>query len=99
MSISESRCAVTAATSFFNSAERAATACSAPLSRSVSVSRCASRTKAASQDGRPSGRSRPIGRASDILHAVLLPDALARLGSHRPVVLGDSERDLLEVFL
>src|SRR5207245_897156 len=75
ISISASKCAATAATSFLRRASRAEAACSAPFSRSVSVSRCASRTKAASQDGRPSGRSR-TGRASGTLDPVLLPDAL-----------------------
>src|SRR5258708_5731748 len=97
MSISSSSWAEAAVSSFLSRARRAAAACSAPLSRSVSVSRCASRTKAASQGGRPSGRSRPS--APDILDAVLLSDPIARLGRHRPVVLGDRERYLLEVLL
>src|SRR5437879_4265263 len=98
MSISSSSWAAAAASSFFRMASRAAAACSAPFSRSVSVSRCASRTKAASQGGRPSGRSGP-GRRSAMLHAVLLPDAVAALRGHRPPLLVDSERHLRDVFL
>src|SRR5213592_1178777 len=79
-------------------ATRAAAACSAPFSRSVLVSRCASRTKAASQGGRPSGRSR-TDRASAILHPVLLPDAVAGLGRHQPVLVVQAKRHLLQVFL
>src|SRR5207245_7884083 len=91
-----SSCAAAAVSSFLRRATRAAAACSAPLSRSVSVSRCASRTKAASQGGMPSGRSRP-GRESDILHPVLLPDPLAGLGRDRPVLVVQAERHLLQV--
>lgn len=50
------------------------------LQQVVNGSRQTLSMKASSQGGRPSGRSR-TGRASVILHAVLLPDALARLGS------------------
>src|ERR1051325_3391269 len=46
----------------------------------------------------PSGRSR-TDRASGILHPVLLPDTLASLRRHRPPLLVDAERDLLEVLL
>src|SRR2546426_9696416 len=93
-SVSKYTCA--AAISLRSSATRAAAACSAPFSRSVSDSRCASRTKAASQGGVPSGRSR-TGRKSAMLHAVLLPDAFAGLGRHRPVLLVEAERHLLQV--
>src|SRR6266550_3774750 len=66
-SVSKYTCA--AAISLRSRATRAAAACSAPLSRSVSVSRCASRTKAASQGGMPSGRLR-TGRASGMTISV-----------------------------
>src|SRR2546426_1563990 len=99
MSISSSSWAAAAVISFLRRATGAAAACSAPLSRSVSVSRCASRTKAASQGGVPSGRSRAIGRESDILPAVLLPDAISGLGGHREILLVEAERHLLQVFL
>src|SRR5436309_2695105 len=98
MSISSSSWAAAAVISFLRRATRAAAACSAPLSRSVSVSRCASRTKAASQGGRSSGRSKTDG-ASAILHPVLLPNAFAGLGRHRPVLVVQAESDLLQVFL
>src|SRR5882762_2549468 len=96
MSISSSSWAAAAVSSFFRRASRAAAACSAPFSRSVSVSRRASRTKAASQGGRPSGRSRP-SRRSAMLHAVLLPDAVASLGGQREILLVEAERHLLQV--
>src|SRR6266849_3859673 len=91
-SSSASRWAWAAQNSFFRRALRAAAACSAPFSRSVVVSCCASTTKAASQGGRPSGRSTSSGRASGMLHLVLLPDALAGFGRHRPPLLVDSAR-------
>src|SRR5437773_4815914 len=97
MSISSSSWAAAAATSFLRRASRAAAACSAPFSRSVSVSRCASRMKAASQGGRPLGSSRPS--EPGILDAVLLPDPVARFGRHCPALFGDPEGDLLEILL
>src|SRR5204863_5195039 len=97
MSISSSSWAAAAVRSFFRRASRAAAACSAPFSRSVSVSRCASRMKAASQGGRPLGSSRPS--EPGILDAVLLPDPVARFGRHCPALFGDPEGDLLEILL